>query len=204
MCQKKSCGGNQNKFYVLSLFFFKLCHLWHKVEKYCRVGQGTDAEWHMYIACWLAMATHTLTVCNTCFSTATMVARTCLNITFICTLPVLFVVDFVLSRFVTQVLSVWLEMVPVVPIVIGISFAFTFHLRLNSVVRFLYFRIFSAFLITFLSPEIAASIYIHVLFLLSWIMMPDWFLGMVLSVCTCWFNISLPYLHLSCFQESTF
>jgi hypothetical protein len=77
-------------------------------------------------------------------------------------------------------------------------------LRLISVVRSLYFRIFSVFLITFLSPEIATYIYIHVPFLLSWIMMPNWLLGMVLSVCTSWFNISLPCLHLSCFQKSTF
>ena len=148
--------------------------------------------------------THThSTVCNTCFSTATMVARTCLSITFIHALPVLFVVHFTLSRFVAQVLSVWFEMVPVVPIVIGISFAVTFHLRLISVVRSSYFRIFSAFLVIFLSPEIATSIYIHVPFLLSQIMMPNWLLGMLLSVCTCWFNMP-PCLHLSGSQKTTF
>jgi len=60
------------------------------------------------------------------------------------------------------------EMVPVAPIITGITFVFTFHMRYISVVRSLYFRIFSAsFLITFLSPEIATSINIHVLFSLS-------------------------------------
>jgi hypothetical protein len=50
------------------------------------------------------------------------------------------------------------------------------------------FRIFSAsFLMTFLSPEIATSINIHVLFSLSLIIMSGLLLGMVLSVWTCWF-----------------
>jgi hypothetical protein len=53
-----------------------------------------------------------------------------------------------------------------------------------SIVRSLYFRIFSAsFLITFLSSEIATSIYIHVPFSLSWIIISGLLLGIVLSVC---------------------
>ena len=60
-----------------------------------------------------------------------------------------------------------LEMVPVAPIITGITFVFTFHMRYISIIRSLYFRIFSAsFLITFLSPEIATSINIHALLLL--------------------------------------
>jgi hypothetical protein len=48
-------------------------------------------------------------------------------------------------------------------------------------VRSLYFRIFSAsFLITFLSPELATSINIHVLFSLSRIIVSGLLLGMVL------------------------
>jgi len=48
------------------------------------------------------------------------------------------------------------EIVPVAPVITGITFVFTFHVRCISIVRSLYFRIFSAsFLITFLSPEIA-------------------------------------------------
>ena len=49
----------------------------------------------------------------------------------------------------------------------------------------LYFRILSvSFLITFLFPEIATSINVHVPFPLSWIMMSGLLLGIVLSVCT--------------------
>ena len=78
------------------------------------------------------------------------------------------------------------EIVPVGPIITGITFVFTFHMGCISVVRSLYFRIFSAsFLITFLSPEIAKTINIHVSFSLSRIMMSGLLLGMVLSVCTC-------------------
>ena len=48
------------------------------------------------------------------------------------------------------------EMVPVASIITAITLVFTFHMRCISIVRSLYFRIFSAyFLITFLSPEIA-------------------------------------------------
>ena len=64
------------------------------------------------------------------------------------------------------------EIVPVAPIITGITFVFTFHMRCMSIVRSLYFRIFSAsFLITFLSPEIATSVKIHVTFSLSRIIM---------------------------------
>jgi len=80
-------------------------------------------------------------------------------------------------------------MVPVAPIITGITFVFTFYRRCIPTVRSLYFRIFSAsFLITFLSPEIATYINIHVLFSLSLIIMSGLLLGMVLSVCTCWFH----------------
>ena len=54
------------------------------------------------------------------------------------------------------------EIVAVAPIFTGITFVFTFYVRCISIVRSLYFRIFSAsFLITFLSPEIATSINVH-------------------------------------------
>jgi hypothetical protein len=61
-------------------------------------------------------------------------------------------------------------------------------------VRSLYFKNFSAsFWITFLSPGTATSINIHVPFSLSRITMSG-LLGMVLSVCTCWFHsmVTLP------------
>ena len=56
-----------------------------------------------------------------------------------------------------------LEMVSVTPIITGITFALTFHMRQISVMRYLYFKTFSAsLLITFLSPGIAdCSVYYH-------------------------------------------
>ena len=78
------------------------------------------------------------------------------------------------------------KMVPVAPIIIGITLAFAFHMHHISIVRSLYFKIFLAsFLITFLSPEIATSINVHVPFSLSQIIMSGLLLGMGLSVCTC-------------------
>ena len=75
------------------------------------------------------------------------------------------------------------EIVPVAPIITGITFVFTFHMRCISIVKSLYFKTFSAsFLITFLSPEIATSINIHVPFSLSRIIMSGLLLGIVLSV----------------------
>ena len=53
----------------------------------------------------------------------------------------------------------YFEMLPVAPIITGITFVFTFHTRCISAVRSLYFTIFSvSFFITFLSPHIAVSI----------------------------------------------
>jgi hypothetical protein len=78
------------------------------------------------------------------------------------------------------------EIVPVTTIITGIIFVFTFHMRCISFVRSLYFRILSdSLLITFLSPEIATIINIHVPFLLSRIIMSGLLLGIVLSLCTC-------------------
>ena len=42
------------------------------------------------------------------------------------------------------------ETVPVAPIIMGITFVFTFHMRCISVARSLYFRIFSASLLLLL------------------------------------------------------
>jgi hypothetical protein len=54
------------------------------------------------------------------------------------------------------------EIVPVAPIITGITLALIFHMPCISIVRSLYFKIFSAyFLITFLSPEIATSNNMH-------------------------------------------
>ena len=85
------------------------------------------------------------------------------------------------------------EIVPLAPIITSIIFGFTFQMRCISIV--FYFRTFLAsFLITFLSPEIATSINIHVPFSLSRIIMSGLLLGIVLSVCICWFHnmVTLP------------
>ena len=75
------------------------------------------------------------------------------------------------------------EMVPVAPIIPGITLVYTFHIRCIFIVWSLYFKIFSAsFIITFLSPEIATSINTHVPASLSRIIMSGLLLGMVLSV----------------------
>ena len=80
----------------------------------------------------------------------------------------------------------YFEIVPVAPIITGITFVFILHMRCISVVKSLYFRIFLAsFLTTFWSPEIATSINVHVPFSLSWIIMSGLLLGIVLLVCTC-------------------
>ena len=72
---------------------------------------------------------------------------------------------------------------------------FTFYMHSISIAKSLYFRIFSAsFLITFLPPEIATSISVHIPFSWSRILTSSWMLGMVLSVYTWWFHtmITLP------------
>ena len=83
----------------------------------------------------------------------------------------------------------YFEIVPVTPIITGITFVFTFHMRCISIVRSSYFRIFSAsILITFLSPEIPTSITTHVPFSLSRIIMSGLLLGIVVSVCIFWLH----------------
>ena len=87
------------------------------------------------------------------------------------------------------------EMDPFAPIISGSTYAFTFHMCCISILRSLYFKIFSAsLLITVLSPGFAASINMHVPSLLSWIMMSALMLGVVLSIRTCWFHnmVTLP------------
>ena len=81
------------------------------------------------------------------------------------------------------------EMVPVAPVITGITVVFTFHIRWTYIVRSLYFKVFRALLITLLSPEMATSIRIHVLFSLSRIIISGLLLVIVLSARTCWFHI---------------
>ena len=87
------------------------------------------------------------------------------------------------------------EMVPIAPIITGITLVFTFHMRCIAIARPLYFKILSAsILITILSPETATSNNIHVPFSLSRFIMSGLLLGMVLSICTYWFHsmVTLP------------
>jgi hypothetical protein len=53
----------------------------------------------------------------------------------------------VISWYVAHVFSKSFEMVPVAPIITGITLVFTFHMCCISIVRSLYFRIFSAIII---------------------------------------------------------
>jgi len=53
------------------------------------------------------------------------------------------------------------EMVPVAPIIIGITLVFTFHMRCISIVRSLYFKIFSASFFNHISLSWDCNIYWH-------------------------------------------
>ena len=112
----------------------------------------------------------------------------------VCAVPSFFFqfLDFMLTRYVAQVFSEWFGDGPVVSLITRITFAFAFHMRWISIVRSLYFGMFSAsFVTTFLPPpppEIPASLIIYLLFSSSRIMMSDLLLGMILSVCTFWFH----------------
>jgi hypothetical protein len=76
-------------------YFRKSCRLWDNVEKYGTARQTTDDNIirRMRFACWITKATDTHTHTHThtqnmkystyCFSMATMVTRTRLNVTFI-------------------------------------------------------------------------------------------------------------------------
>ena len=78
------------KHFMLSNFM-KIVVLWDNLEKYCRAVEATDDN-VTPAHCMLDSQgyRHTLRICNTYwFSTATMVARTHLSVTFIHTLPVL-------------------------------------------------------------------------------------------------------------------
>ena len=104
--------------------------------------------------------------------------------------------DFMFPWYVAHVFSKWLWNSPIRPYYYWYHLCFfTFHMHCISVVRSLYFRIFSSsFLIAFQSPEIAPSININAPFSLSQIIMSGLLLGIVLSVCTCWFQnmVTLP------------
>jgi hypothetical protein len=81
----KSCKENPNTHFMFNKFFFEKSYcLWDNVERYGRTRQVTDDNiiWHMYSAHWITKAADTCSdyVILTCFSTATMVTWTCLNV----------------------------------------------------------------------------------------------------------------------------
>jgi len=64
------------------------------VEKYDTARQAADDNiiQCMHFACWIAKATDTLKMCNNyCSCMATVFLWTCLNVMFICTLPVFYI-----------------------------------------------------------------------------------------------------------------
>jgi len=72
------------------------------------------------------------------------------------------------------------EMVPVAPVVAGITFAFTFHMHCISVVRSLYFRIFAAHLLLLLLLLLLLSLLLVLLMYVQNIWNKQWY---ALSVC---------------------
>jgi hypothetical protein len=127
------------------------------------------------------------TICVTCnvISSVKCVLHFYISIFWnMCAVPIMAVFCYsLISRFPGMLLRHCLsdfEMIPVAPINIGITFAFTFHMRWISIMRSLHIKIFSAsFLIIFLSLGFATSINRHVQFLLSRIMMSDLLLVVV-------------------------
>jgi hypothetical protein len=83
MCQTKVVEKLETHILCSITFFRRSCILWHNVENVCRAGLATDdnmAHAHCMLDAYGYKQTHRL--CSThCFSTATMVARTRLNVT---------------------------------------------------------------------------------------------------------------------------
>jgi len=68
--------------FIFNIFFRKSCRLWDNVERYCRAGQATDDNMtHAHCMLVIKGYKHILRICNTyCFTSATMVTRTRLNV----------------------------------------------------------------------------------------------------------------------------
>jgi hypothetical protein len=63
----KSYGENQNTHFIFNNFFFKLCHLWEKLENIGVAGRPQMVICHMCISCWVPKDTDTHLLCNTVF-----------------------------------------------------------------------------------------------------------------------------------------
>jgi len=93
------------------------------------------------------------------------------------------------------------EMVPFSSIITSITFTFTFHMRWISIMRSLYFKIFTSFLlITFLSPGIATSINMHVPCLSLQIMMSGFIVRSSSISLHCWFHNVGNVAFITCFD----
>jgi hypothetical protein len=83
----KSHGEIQNTHFVFSNSPPQIMPLWDNVEKYCSAGHAT---WQYGVCAlhsgYIRLHKHTHT--EYCFSAATVVTRTLLNVSYICTLPV--------------------------------------------------------------------------------------------------------------------
>jgi hypothetical protein len=75
---------------LCSIHFSQKCHLWGNVEEYGKARLATDDNIiHICFACWITKVRNTHSECNSCFSTATVIMWTRLNVNIIRTLPVL-------------------------------------------------------------------------------------------------------------------
>ena len=88
----------------------------------------------------------------------------------------------------------WFQLPLLLPVSLLLSLLTYAEFLLRGPYILKYYQIF--FLITFLSPGIATSVNMHVPCLLSRVMMSGLLLGIVLSVCTCWFHnmVTLPFM----------
>ena len=84
----KSCRENQNTHFMLNISP-KIVSFWDNVETYSWAGKATgDNKVHAYCKLENYAYRHRLKICNIYrFSTATMVTRTRLNVTFRCNCP---------------------------------------------------------------------------------------------------------------------
>jgi len=80
---RQICRQNHSTFHSPTFFPPENHAIYENVEKYCRVRQATDNNTaHAHYMVGTLSHIHTLRICNTyCYSTATMVARTGINIT---------------------------------------------------------------------------------------------------------------------------
>jgi hypothetical protein len=82
-CFRQKWREYQNAYFIFSTSFRKSCNIWDNLEIINRARQATMPLWRVLISWWIPKATnrHSELCNNYCFSTATVVARTRLNVT---------------------------------------------------------------------------------------------------------------------------